>query len=90
MRKSISPSRNKWAKAYQSLKVGDLVFLKNEITSPSQWLMGRVIQVFPGKDGVVLSCEVKTEKSTFVRPITRLCLLPIDTPNEDTSEAGFP
>lgn len=70
--------RNKWAGSYRSLKVGDMVFIKNETTPPSQWLMGRIIEVFPGLDGNTRSCRVKTERSQFVRPITRLCLLPMD------------
>lgn len=86
-------TRNKWAKSYRSLKIGDMVFIKNEITPPSQWLMGRIVQVFPGPDGRVRSCEVKTAKSQLIRPVTRvnLCLLPIDTPNDDAeaSENGF-
>lgn len=85
--------RNKWAKSYRSLQIGDMVFIKNEITPPSQWLMGRVVQTFPGPDGKVRSSEVKTERSHFLRPVTRLCLLPIDTTEEGedgASEAGFP
>lgn len=83
-------NRNKWANLHDSFKIGDMVFIRNEVTPPSQWLMGRIIQVFPAKDGMVRSCEVRTEKSKFIRPITRLCLLPIDTPEDDASEAGFP
>lgn len=82
--------RNKWADPTRSLRVGDLVFIKNELMPPSQWLMGRVTQVFPGSDGKVRSCEVRTEKSTLVRPITKLCLLPIDAADDASSEAGFP
>lgn len=33
--------RNKWTKAVRSLHVGDLVFVKNELTPPCEWLMGR-------------------------------------------------
>lgn len=85
--------RNKWATPQRSLRVNDLVFIKNELTPPCQWLMGRVVQVFSGKDGLVRSCEVKTQKSTYTRPITQLCLLPIESPeaaDETASESGFP
>lgn len=84
--------RNKWAKLYRSMQIGDMVFIKNEITPPGQWLMGRVVNTFPGPDGRVRSCEVRTEKSRLIRPITRLCRLPIDSSEceERTSEAGFP
>lgn len=84
--------RNKWTTPSRSLRVGDMVFIKNEVTPPSQWLMGRVTEVFPGPDGKVRSCGVKTEKSQFVRPVTRLCLLPVCTEDDDNgaSETGFP
>lgn len=82
--------RNKWADPSRSLQVGDLVFIKTELAPPTRWLMGRIIQTFTGPDGRVRSCEVKTEKGTSVRPVTRLCLLPLDTTDDATSEVGFP
>lgn len=81
--------RNKWAKENESLKVGDLVFVKNEITPPSQWMMGRILEVFTNRDGNVRTCKIKTEKSDLVRPITQLCLLPMDKQGT-TSDTGFP
>lgn len=82
--------RNKWSGIYRSLQIGDLVFIKNELTPPCQWLMGRIIRVYTGKDGHVRSCTVKTEKSEFDRPITKLCLLPIEHEIEPPPDAGFP
>lgn len=70
--------RNKWAGCNRSLKIGDLVFIKNWITPPSEWLMGRVIRVFTGTDGFVRSCRLKTATNELDRPITQLCLLPHD------------
>lgn len=81
--------RNKWAGIYRSLKVGDLVLIKNELTPPSLWLMGRVIEVFVGPDGLVRSCRIQTMKSTYERPVTKLCLLQIGDDPPDTSETGF-
>lgn len=70
--------RNKWSGVHRSFRIGDLVFIKNELTPPCQWLMGRVVNVYPGKDGLIRSCQVRTEKSVFERPITKLCLLPME------------
>lgn len=53
------------------------------------WLMGRVEQVYTGQDAHVRSCQVKTERSEFDRPITKLCILPIGREIENPSGAGF-
>lgn len=81
--------RNKWAVSSRSLKVGDFVLIKGETMPPSHWLTGRVIDVFPGIDGHVRSCRVQTKKSTLERPVTKLCLLPIDNDTVEASEIGF-
>ena len=41
----------------------------------SQWRLGRVLNSFPGSDGLVRSVEVRTEGGTLKRPVTKLCLL---------------
>ena len=42
-----------------------------------KWKMGRIVKVFPGEDNHVRVVAVKTAKSEYIRPITKLCLLPI-------------
>lgn len=34
-----------------------------------KWSLGRVIQVYPGEDGLVRNVQVKTATGTYVRPI---------------------
>lgn len=82
--------RNKWANPSRSFQIGDLVFIRNELTPPSQWLMGRIVETYPDAHGHVRTCKVKTEKSDFVRPITSLCLLPTEDDWIDPSGSGFP
>lgn len=94
--------RNKWAKVTRSLKVGDLVFVKDELTPPCEWLMARIIETYEGADGNVRTCRIQTAKtdvragqmhtvkSTFVRPITQLCLLPMEDETDSSSDFGFP
>ena len=52
---------------------------------PGQWLMGRVVDVHPGKDGLVRVVTVKTANSIFERPIVKLLVLPIDQPDDPTN-----
>ena len=42
---------------------------------PSQWKTGRVIEVFPGSDGLVRVVKVRTESGDYLRAIHRLVLL---------------
>ena len=39
---------------------------------------GRVLEVYPGPDGMVRTVKVKTKDSIFIRPIQELCLLEND------------
>ncbi|GFU25871.1 protein kinase C-binding protein 1 [Nephila pilipes] len=36
------------------------------------WLLGRVLELFPGKDGIIRLVELRTEKGNVLRPIERL------------------
>ncbi|KAL0860883.1 hypothetical protein ABMA27_009420 [Loxostege sticticalis] len=72
-------NRYKWSSPQHSLKVNDLVIVKNECLPPSKWLLGRVIEVHPGNDGLVRVVTVKCGNSILKRSITKICLLPIET-----------
>ena len=67
--------RRKWLHDTPNTHVGDIVLVMDELTHRNQWPMGRVIKVNTGRDGVVRSCDVKTEKGRCTRPVTKLCLL---------------
>jgi hypothetical protein len=66
----------KWKKASQNLVVGALVVVKDTQQPPTKWLMGRVINVYPGADGSVRVVKLKMCNGEIVRPITKLCILP--------------
>lgn len=70
--------RKKWRRERENVRTGRLVLLKDENLPPAQWRMGRILEVFPGKDGLVRNVLVKTEKSILKRPVQKLCILPID------------
>lgn len=42
----------KWNTYHQPLKEGTLAVIKKENTPPFRWPLGRVVQVFPGPDGI--------------------------------------
>ncbi|XP_076247963.1 uncharacterized protein LOC143187622, partial [Calliopsis andreniformis] len=77
-------NRYKWRTTQLQLQPGDLVLVQNPLLPPNQWEMGRIEEVFPGKDGNVRVVKVRTAKSTYTRPITRMCRLPVDEPDSTT------
>lgn len=67
---------NKWHYPTRNLVVGDVVLLKEDSTISTNWPLARVIQVYPGKDGLVRVASVRTEKGTFYkRPVSKMALL---------------
>lgn len=71
--------RHKWKNAQENLAVGDLVLVKEENTPPMHWPLGRVVKIFPGKDGLVRVVEVFTKGKIYKRPIVKLAPLPKST-----------
>ena len=65
-------NRNKWRHTTPNYKVGDIVCVKGEQTSPTKWPLARIIKVTPGKDGLVRVVTIRTSKGVYTRPITRL------------------
>ncbi|XP_041464514.1 39S ribosomal protein L22, mitochondrial-like isoform X2 [Lytechinus variegatus] len=41
----------------------------------NKWLLGRVVEIYPGKDKLVRSAKVKVVTGELTRPIYKLCLL---------------
>lgn len=76
--------RLRWKHPVENLKVDDVVIVKYENRLKKErdylrWPMARVTQTFPGPDGLVRSVEVETiEGTVLIRPINRLCKLPIN------------
>ncbi|XP_046556878.1 uncharacterized protein LOC124266109 [Haliotis rubra] len=52
--------RQKWFQSTVNLKVGDIVLIMNENVPRYVWPLARVTQVYPGRDGLVRTVEVKT------------------------------
>lgn len=79
--------RQKWRHKEVNFQKGDLVVLKDEQLPPRAWLMGRIIETHPGKDGLIRVVTVKTAHSQYKRPITKLCLLMEASDEDDDLEA---
>ena len=79
------------------LSVGSLVLIHDENSYRLQWPLGVVLKLFPGRDGLVRSAEVKTAKNVLIRPIQRLYQLEANdelsgaslSPDNDTARASI-
>lgn len=70
--------RPKWRQQRANIQVGDVVLLKNEMLPPTMWAIGRIIEAYPGKDGLVRVVKIQTSTNVLQRPISKLCRLPLD------------
>lgn len=76
--------RTKWRSQRINLKINQVVMIRDEQLPPTKWLLGKVIKVHPGADGIVRVASVKCKNTTLKRPASKLCLLPIpDNEDED-------
>ena len=64
--------KSQWNKSETNIEVGDLVWLIEDNVKRSQYRMARILEIYPGKDGVVRSALIKTLDGTLKRPVVRL------------------
>ena len=77
-RKEFLPSlniRKKWFHPKHNLKEGDVVLIADPDASRGEWPLGRVIEIYPGSDGLVRVVKVKSKGKEYLRPVHRLCPL---------------
>ena len=67
--------RQRWKVKGIELKQGDLVLIQEADQPPLLWVMGRVVRLHPGADGVPRVADVKTKKGEIRRALNRLCAL---------------
>ena len=66
--------RQKWVKESRNVAVDDVVLVIDDMPR-NKWLLGRVMEIYPGKDKLVRSAKVKVVTGELTRPIHKLCLL---------------
>ena len=55
-----------------NLKIGSLVMVQDDQCPLLKWPLGVVTQLFPSKDGVIRTVEIKTATSTLIRSVPRV------------------
>ncbi|GFS67914.1 uncharacterized protein NPIL_339861 [Nephila pilipes] len=64
--------RSSVTKREDKINVGDIVLIGTDDKKRLHWLLGRVLELFPGKDGIIRLVKLRTEKGNVQRPIQRL------------------
>ncbi|XP_061717053.1 uncharacterized protein LOC133524913 [Cydia pomonella] len=73
--------RVKWQTAGDSLSQNTLVLLKEDNLPPLKWRLGRIVAVFPGRDGINRVADVRTANGVVRRAFSKICpLLNADVP----------
>ncbi|XP_062541687.1 uncharacterized protein LOC134209692 [Armigeres subalbatus] len=80
--------RTKWFADTKPVEAGDLVMIVDDRLR-NGWIRGRILRVFPGRDGRCRSANVKTSTGILRRPVVKLAVLEVaDTAREDTEQYG--
>ena len=69
-------ARSKWNVSQPTINPGAVVLIIDEHSPPYVWLLGKIEEVFPGKDGIVRVASVRIKNGVYTRPIVKLCPLP--------------
>ncbi|XP_063382133.1 uncharacterized protein LOC134668622 [Cydia fagiglandana] len=71
---SLKPRRNN-GRQYHNLKVDDVVLVVDPDLPRGVWPIGRIVEVFPGRDGIVRVADVATKGGLLRRPARKLARL---------------
>lgn len=71
-------SRQKWQRENSDLKVGTIVLVISSDSPRGHWPLGRVLDIYPGRDGHVRVVKIKVGHNILTRPINKLCPVEFD------------
>ena len=67
--------RRKWNVEKRNVRVNDIVIVADSNAVRGKWIVGRVIEVYPGKDSKVRNIKVKTASGEYSRPVTKIAVI---------------
>jgi transposase InsO family protein len=80
--------RTKWYQSREPIRVNDLVIIVDNDTPRDVWIRGIVTTVYPGRNGVVRSVEVTTNRGTYHRAVVNLIVLDVKKGSDAASKPG--
>ena len=76
--------RSKWHATQPQINVDDIVVIADGNNRRNTWPMGKVTQVYPGRDGTVRGADVTTAFGTYRRHVSKLAKLDVKNDDEVT------
>lgn len=70
--------RVKWIKDGPRIDVRTIVLIKDKNLPCTQWALGRITRLHPGKDGIARTADIQTANGEIRRTTKCLCPLPIE------------
>lgn len=72
-------TRTKWKANKSEVTDITLVLIKDDNLPPLKWRLGRVVEVYTGKDGVSRVAKIRTASGEVQRAFSKICPLPVQT-----------
>ena len=67
--------RKKWNVEKRNVKVDDFVIVSDNNVVRGKWIIGRIIEVYPGQDGKVRNVRVRTPSGDYSLPVTKIVVI---------------
>jgi len=67
-----------------------MIIINDDRTGPSDWKLGRIIDLHPGADGLVRAATIKTSTGIYKRSVSKICRLPLPRFTEESSPSTQP
>ncbi|GBM34142.1 hypothetical protein AVEN_18027-1 [Araneus ventricosus] len=68
--------RYKWQLKKDNLREGMIVIVKEDNLPPCKWALAKIIEIVRGADNHIRVVKLKTASGTFMRSISKICVLP--------------
>ena len=59
----------------RNVRVNDVVMYADDNAIRGKWMIGRIIEVHPGKDGRIWDVKVKTPAGEYTSPVTKIAII---------------
>ncbi|GBN95285.1 hypothetical protein AVEN_207930-1 [Araneus ventricosus] len=66
----------KWQLKKDNLREGMIVIVKEDNLPPCKWALAKIIEIVRGTDNHIRVVKLKTASGTFMRSISKICVLP--------------
>jgi len=74
--------RSKWLEPQNTIEVGSLVVIADSKMPRGCWPKGRIVNTYPGSDGIIRVVDVQTQFGIFRRPVSKICILDLNTESD--------